>query len=151
MEDSNMDLLLRTLAILSLATAACSAVAGPALKFEIRRAEVKPGAGLIEATVAGGGSKVYLHAKADIVAADIAEARATPEAKPAVEVVFTEAGRKKIAQLTKEHVGKPIAIMIDGKIIAAPTVRSTIETDAMITGSFTRDEADRIARGINGK
>jgi preprotein translocase subunit SecD len=150
-----MTALARTIALLSLSCGACAVLAQPSppvAKFEIRRAESKPGEGLTEVIVAGSGDKIYLHKKADIVASDVADARVTKDGKPVVEIAFTEAGHKKINRLTEQHQGKPLAIMVDGKVIAAPVVRSTIESGkAMVTGNFTREEAERIASGIKPK
>jgi outer membrane lipoprotein-sorting protein len=139
----------------------------PGVKVEFRRAENQPGEGLIEAAVAGTAQKVYLHVSADVTNADIAEARAGLDSreKPAVEITFTEEGAKKMAKLTAEHRNRPLAILVDGKVIGAPplaiqvdskvlgapVVRDTISQKAQITGNFTLEEVDRIVRGINGK
>jgi preprotein translocase subunit SecD len=41
-----------------------------------------------------------------------------------------------------------MAILLDGKVVMTPVVRSPITDSAMITGNFTRAEAERIADGI---
>ena len=41
-----------------------------------------------------------------------------------------------------------MAVLIDGKIVAAPVIRGTIAEDAVIDAGFSRDEAYRIARAI---
>src|SRR4051812_34317336 len=84
--------------------------------FELRRAEGKPVEGLTEATVAGTKDKVYLHQEAALTNQDIARAQATTDAgdKPAVEITLTEGGRKKLAKLTEDHQGKPLAILVAG-------------------------------------
>jgi preprotein translocase subunit SecD len=148
-----MPALTRTIAFLSLSCTAGVSFAQPQdpPSFEIRRAETKAGDGLIEATVPGSANKIYVHKTADIVAADVATARVTNDEKPAVEIEFTEQGHKKVTQLTEKHLGKPLAIMVNGKVIAAPVVRSAIESKAMITGNFTREEAERIASAIKPK
>ena len=51
-------------------------------------------------------------------------------------------------QATAAHVGRPVAILLDGVVVLAPTVRSAIDNTAVITGDFTRDEASRIAIGL---
>jgi len=51
-------------------------------------------------------------------------------------------------QPTTTHIGKPVAILIDGDVALAPTVKSPIGAAAMITGDFTRADAERIADGI---
>jgi preprotein translocase subunit SecD len=82
-------------------------------------------------TVAGTKDKVYLHKEAALTNQDIAQARATTDDadKPAVELTLTEVGRKKLAKLTEDHQGKPLAIIVAGKVISAPNVRETIDED----------------------
>ena len=52
---------------------------------------------------------------------------------------------------TQGHIGKPIAILVDGQVVTAPTVRAAISTTGVISGDFTKAEADRIAAGILGR
>ena len=54
-------------------------------------------------------------------------------------------------QATAEHIGRPVAILIDGTVVMAPIVRSPIGDSAVISGQFTREEAERIAAGIDGR
>ena len=128
-------------------------LAQAAVKFEVRRAESKPAEGLTEAKVEGTDEKVYLHKEVELTNEDIASARAATDPSKAnvVEVELTKEGQKKLSRLTKEHQGKPLAILVDGKVVAAPVVRGEITGDARITGDFTKEEAERIARGIKGK
>ena len=117
----------RTAASTSAASSTCSPsdcpkpTPKPGVKVEFRRAENQPGEGLVEAAVAGTAQKIYLHASADVTNADIAEARAALDGqqKPVVEITFTEEGAKKMAKLTAEHQNKPLAILVDGKVIGA--------------------------------
>jgi preprotein translocase subunit SecD len=125
----------------------------PRVKVEFRRAETKPGEGLTEATVAGTKEKVYLHKTADVTAEDIAEARPAEDGrgKPAVEVIFTKEGGKKMAKLSEQHREKPLAILVDGKVISAPVVRAKFAERALITGTFTDEEVAKLVKSINGK
>ena len=61
--------------------------------------------------------------------------------------LIPEAGTRMRAA-TREFPGRRIAILIDGKIVAAPVIRGTIGEDAVIDAGFSRDEAYRIARAI---
>jgi preprotein translocase subunit SecD len=49
---------------------------------------------------------------------------------------------------TAMHLGRPVAILIDGRVVMAPLVRSPVSESAVITGDFTRAEAERIADGM---
>ena len=128
-------------------------LAQAAVKFEVRRAESKPAEGLTEAKVEGTDKKVYLHREVELTNEDIAGAKAVTDESKAniVEVELTKEGRQKLARVTKAHQGKPLAILVDGKVVAAPVVRDEITGDARISGNFSKEEAERIAKGIKGK
>jgi preprotein translocase subunit SecD len=124
-----------------------------AVKFEVRRAERKPAEGLTEAKVEGTDEKVYLHKEVELTNEDIAGAKAVTDQSKAnvVEVELTKEGRQKLARLTKAHQGKPLAILVDGKVVAAPVVRDEFTGNARISGNFSKEKAERIAKGIKGK
>jgi preprotein translocase subunit SecD len=124
----------------------------PKTKVEFRRAETAAAEGLTEATVAGTTDKVYLHKTADLTAQDLASAAVTGEAKqPVIEVTFTEAGAKKAAKMSADHLDKPVAVVVGGKVLAAPVVRAKLGASIRISGRFSADEAKAIAKAIGGK
>lgn len=57
-------------------------------------------------------------------------------------------GAEKMQAATAKHIGKPMAVLLDGQVIMAPVVRSPISTSAVITGNFTRSEAEKVVNGI---
>lgn len=60
-------------------------------------------------------------------------------------------GPKKFAEATAKHLNKQIAILLDDQVISAPVVQSVIDSGkAQITGSFTAEEAQRLANLIKG-
>ena len=73
-----------------------------------------------------------------------------------VDMKFTDEGSKKFGDLTAKiaegnvrSVGQ-LAIVLDGKLQSAPTVREAIRsTGATITGSFSREEAVNLANVLN--
>ena len=66
--------------------------------------------------------------------------------QPYVSLEFTEEGRQLFAQATKENIGKQIAIVLDEEVVSAPVVNAEItDGNAMITGNFTPEEAERTA------
>ncbi len=125
----------------------------PSVSFELRRAESKPAEGLTEATVEGTKNKVYLHKKAELTKEDIAQARVTDLGDhPAVEITFTEQGQKKFARLTEDHLGKPLAIMVAGKVLAAPIVRAKVSGGkALLSGNYSKETAEGIVKTIKEK
>jgi len=68
-----------------------------------------------------------------------------------VSVVFNAAGAQKISRATEGHVGGPLAILVDGDVVIAPVVRAPITTSAIISGNYTKAEAERIVVGILGR
>jgi len=46
--------------------------------------------------------------------------------RPEISIVFTKDGARKLYLLTKENIGKPIAIVIAKQIISIPMVNSEI-------------------------
>jgi len=54
------------------------------------------------------------------------------------------------AQITKENVGKPLAIYLDGSAISVPNVKEEITSGkAQITGRFTAEEAKTLVSRLN--
>ena len=52
---------------------------------------------------------------------------------------------------TANHLGKPLAVLIDGEVVMAPTLRSPVSDSALISGDFSQAEAERIVNGIGGR
>ena len=146
---------LHTAVVLAL-TLAIPAAPPPAavVKIEIRLAEKEAAAGLTEATVPGTDQKVYLHKEAVITNADIAEAQAVKDKNSdsyAVEMTLTKEAGERMAKVTGEHLDRPLAILVDGKLIAAPTVRTKVQQRVLISEKFTKEEAEKIVQGAKSK
>lgn len=63
-----------------------------------------------------------------------------------VSIEFNSEGQEKFAEITKNNVGRRLAILLDGDIETAPVIREAILTgDAQITGDFTPEDAKRTA------
>jgi hypothetical protein len=124
-----------------------------AIRFEVRVAETAPAPGLREAQVAGENRVVYLHEETVAANRDIAEARIVPGRGPSFDVAirFTADGAAKMQRATEGHVGRPLAILLDGEVVSTPTVRARIGREGLLNGSFTKSEAERIANGILGQ
>jgi hypothetical protein len=128
-----------------------SATLQAAVRFEARLAETQPAAGLREARVPGSDRVIYLHPQVIVTNDDIAQSRVIQGDGPShfgVGLEFNPAGAEKMRQATAGHIGGPVALRIDGEVAAAPIVRAVIGTSAVISGDYTRAEAERIVRGI---
>ncbi len=67
-----------------------------------------------------------------------------------VAIEFTPKGRQKFADFTRKNVGEILAIVLDGKILSAPSIEEPIlNGSAVIRGSFTPQEAQKLAEFIN--
>jgi preprotein translocase subunit SecD len=67
-----------------------------------------------------------------------------------VQILFDEEGAKLFQELTKKNINKPIAIFVGGELVSAPTVQQEIAGGtAVITGSSTYEEANKLATDLN--
>jgi TonB family protein len=123
-----------------------------ATALEVRLAESSPAAGLVEAVVQGTDRKVYLQPGSIVTSADVTSAQVIDAGggRYSVGVGFSATASIRLAESTKIHLGRPVAILLNGRVIAAPVVRSMIRDSAVISGDFSKDEAERIAAGFGG-
>jgi len=89
----------------------------------------------------------------DLTGADLKLAVVTYETEnrlPGVSLTFKDTGKEKFAKITKENIGKPVAILLDGAPITMPTVQQEITTgQAQITGGFSLEEAKSLSVQLN--
>jgi len=70
--------------------------------------------------------------------------------QPYVSITFTDEGATLFEQLTEKNVNKRIAIFVGGNLISAPNVNEKISGgSAQISGDFTLEEAQNLARDLN--
>ena len=70
--------------------------------------------------------------------------------EPTVSLQFDATGTKLFDQITKDNIGKRVAIFLDGAPISTPTVREEIPSgQAVISGSFTPTEAKQLVGRLN--
>ena len=63
-----------------------------------------------------------------------------------VNIEFDKEGSRLFAEATQANIGKPISIVLDKKVVSAPTVNEAITGgSARITGNFTAKEAEDLA------
>ena len=98
---------------------------------------------------APGGEVVWVSTTTALTPADIArgEPRTDANGQRTVGVVFTAEGARKMAQLSAAQVNRPIVLMLDGKVVWAPIVRSTIEKEAVLSG-VTPDVVTRVLTSL---
>jgi SecD/SecF fusion protein len=80
---------------------------------------------------------------------EVSRARPTPSQFGnwwSVSLEFKSRGARQFAKITTDHVNEQLAIVMDNKVYSAPNIREPItQGNAEITGSFTVDEAKRLA------
>lgn len=99
------------------------------VSIELRLAQAGEGPGLTPAAVYGQGKRVYLHPEPGISNSDIArvEAVKTRIGKGVIlQVWHTKAGARRIAELTAQHIGDSLAILVNSVVVAVPMIRETI-------------------------
>lgn len=70
--------------------------------------------------------------------------------QPVVSIIFDDEGAKMFEELTRKNLGKPFAIFVGGQLISAPNVNEVISGGrAQISGQFTVDQANELARDLN--
>ena len=79
--------------------------------------------------------------------ANVYEGKARGEAVVVKELFgLDDEGARKFAEITTHHVGDPFAVVLDGKVITAPVIRSPITAGrGQISGGFDAREAGDLA------
>ncbi len=88
----------------------------------------------------------------DLTKASVTFGQSGGQSGPEVAIQFSEAGAKKFAEITKNNVGKPLVIFLDNQPVMwpAPIVKEEIDGgNAVISGSFTTDEAKQLSIQLN--
>jgi len=67
--------------------------------------------------------------------------------RPAVNFRLDGVGGKKFADITRQNLGKPFAIVLDGKVISAPTIQGIIPggSGQITSGTFTTESAKELS------
>jgi len=121
--------------------------------LQFRLVEEKEGPDTVAMQVKGKNETLHVNKQALLNALDVRSAKAThatPGHYPAVSLSLTREGTKKFGEVTAENVNRRLAVVVDGQLVSAPVIRSRVEGGkAVITGSFTIEEAQELASAIN--
>jgi preprotein translocase subunit SecD len=117
---------------------------------EVEEKGVPPGYRIVVS--ADGVFKVLVREPAAITGGDLADAKpgvAPGAGVPIIELVFTAAGAPKLADLTTRNIGRALAIVVGGRLLSAPIVRTPILKGKLyIEGNLTPDSAAQLARSM---
>jgi SecD/SecF fusion protein len=95
------------------------------------------------------GERFAVRRRVEVDGANLTNARAGQDGRTGEWVVnftFDSVGTRRFAQITRENVGRPFAVVLDEKVITAPVIREPIlGGQGQISGSFTARSANDLA------
>ncbi|MEM7128165.1 MAG: protein translocase subunit SecD [Chloroflexota bacterium] len=62
-----------------------------------------------------------------------------------INFVLTSEGSDQFYNYTSSNIGRPLPIVLDGRVLSAPTIQAAIQDNGVITGDFTQAEAESLA------
>ena len=68
--------------------------------------------------------------------------------EPAVKFVLDDRGAELFSALTRVNINNALAIVVDGKVISAPIIRTALGKQGQITGRFTEQEIQALVRSL---
>ena len=72
--------------------------------------------------------------------------------EPVVTFRLDAIGAKRFGEITRDNVGRPFAIVLDGKVLSAPVIREPIiGGSGQISGNFTAEETTQLAALAQGR
>lgn len=108
---------------------------------------------MADVSQAGGGQMLYVQRKPllDGIAVEWARVRTDPDTHhPYIRLALTDDAVTKLNTVAQANYGRRVAIVIDGKIYSAPIMKDkNFHTIAEITGNFSQQEAEDLARRIS--
>ena len=126
------------------------------VSLELRLAVGAPAPDLVPAAVYGQAGTVYLHPEIQLSNSHIArvEAVKTRLGKGLVlEVWLTKAGGKRLAEVTGQHIGDSLAVLINSVVVSVPVIRDTLGRDTELPNSIgvplEAEEAGQLAAAVS--
>jgi preprotein translocase subunit SecD len=108
-----------------------------------------PESELVKSSKSEGGQLYLLEKRVIVAGEELTDARPDFDQRsnePIVRFTFNASGARKFAQVTRENIGRPFAIVLDDEVISAPVIRDAItQGSGQISGSFTVESANNLA------
>jgi preprotein translocase subunit SecD len=124
-----------------------------ATRLQLATGRAAAGSQILPYPEGGEGSRIAVLKEAiitDDMIASAAQGMDQWSGRPVVTLHFTEEGRRRFAQATRDNVGRPFAIILDDAVITAPNVHEPIiGGTAQISGNFTLESARRLAAWLS--
>jgi preprotein translocase subunit SecD len=129
------------------------------VSLEFRLVVDRPGPGTVELKGPEGTPLILaseiLVREGDITKAEVGPALESVEFEPQLKIPFyvvhlhfTPAATERLHRASQANVGHRMAIVIDGRILMAPTLHSTVDSPLLIEARYARGEAVRIAERL---
>ncbi len=112
---------------------------------EVAQGRTPPGSQILPSLEGG---QVVVRRRAIVSGDQLIDSQVTSDQNgaPAVSFRFDSTGGRRFGQATQENVGKPFAIILDGKVISAPNINEPIlGGSGIISGSYTTQTANELA------
>lgn len=96
------------------------------------------------------GQPILLSPEAVIRNADIKRVRVSRDRNGgfAIELSLKPQAAARLHRETETHIGRRMAILLDGRVVSAPRINSAIAESVLINGDFTREQAMNTARAL---
>ncbi len=121
-------------------------------ELEIRLASFTQRDGWQVFPTADGISKTYVAPVASLSSVDFLFARPEQHSgESGLEMKIRRQPARRLQTLTKQNIGSPLVVIVDGIVISAPIIRSEIGADVFLTGFENREQAESVAKLINEK
>jgi len=94
------------------------------------------------------GRSYYMVKKSSIITGrDLRSARRSQDeyGMPNVQFDLVPTAAEKFGEYTQSHIGTPMAIVLDGNVMSAPTIRARITDSGVIEGNYSVEEAEDLA------
>ncbi|MGE7085414.1 SecDF P1 head subdomain-containing protein [Achromobacter xylosoxidans] len=114
-------------------------------------AQTQSGPGLVEVNLPDG--KIYMQQQPVLTRADLTEAAALVDRQGAnfVGLRFSDAGARKLNDVSSKNVGNMLALVIDRELIAAPRIGEPLNRGVLAFGVPSAQAASDIAAKIRGE
>jgi preprotein translocase subunit SecD len=119
----------------------------PSVRIEFRIADSEPRPGLTAMRNAEYGETLYVRPEVALGNSDIRTVIATKDeaGQPAIDIIFTDNGVKKMQELSGANAGKRLAVLVDGTLLFAPYIMGPIsDRHAVVTGALDSQKVQRI-------
>ncbi len=114
--------------------------AAPTLEFRLADDNENPGWSKMK--LPEGDKSVFVSGKAELDDSHIEKVSFCKDANGNSSVGFTltDDGAQAMEATTSRNINKRLAIVLNGKVVSAPIIRSVIKKEGMITGHFDKDD-----------